>query len=199
MAMVFNTGQKCGEKALLKKENNNMSLQERKSGRAGPPDPPNFEFSSASGLSTITSWANMDLDQRSIASEPEVGDMQGEWRPGLDRRDVDRLTKARQDSSAIVEEIPSDKDSLSAFSVMCLLFNRMIGSGIFNSSGVVFYNTQSVGASLLMWLYGVVMALSGLVLYIDLGLTIPRWRFEDGIKISTPRSGGELPYVSGDP
>ena len=145
----------------------------------------------------------MDADERSVTSDPEPGNSHEptagngvRWRRGLDSRDVERLNQAKEDHSAIVEEIPVEKASLGAFSVACLLFNRMIGSGIFNSSSVVFYNTQSVGASLLMWLYGVVMALSGLVLYIELGLTIPRWQLRDGTKISTPRSGAELVYVS---
>ncbi|KAJ4307254.1 hypothetical protein N0V88_000635 [Collariella sp. IMI 366227] len=116
------------------------------------------------------------------------------WRRGLDPRDVARLNEASGDPSAIVEEVPVEEDSLGAYSVSCLLFNRMIGSGIFNSSAVVFYNTQSIGMSMLLWLYGVVLALSGLVLYIDLGLTVPRYELPDGTKISTPRSGGELPY-----
>jgi hypothetical protein len=144
----------------------------------------------------------MDQDQRSVTSDPERGSIPApaasngvRWRRGLDPRDVDRLNQAREDHSAIVEEIPVDKASLGAFSVACLLFNRMIGSGIFNSSTVVFYNTQSIGVSLLMWLYGVAMALSGLVLYIELGLTIPRYQLKDGTKISTPRSGAELVYV----
>lgn len=145
----------------------------------------------------------MDADQRSVISDPEPGNapepLSGNgvrWRRGLNPRDEDRLNQARGDQSAIVEEIPVEKASLGAFSVACLLFNRMIGSGIFNSSSVVFYNTQSIGVSLLMWLYGVIMALSGLVLYIELGLTIPRWQLSDGTKISTPRSGAELVYVS---
>jgi hypothetical protein len=145
----------------------------------------------------------MDADERSVTSDAEPGNLHEpaagngvRWRRGLDPRDEERLNQAREDHSAIVEEIPVAKASLGAFSVACLLFNRMIGSGIFNSSSVVFYNTQSIGASLLMWLYGVVMALSGLVLYIELGLTIPRWQLRDGTKISTPRSGAELVYVS---
>ncbi len=73
--------------------------------------------------------------------------------------------------------------------------NHQTGSGIFNSSTVIFHNTQSVGISLLMWLYGAIVALTGVVLYIELGLTIPRWSLKDGKKTSTPRSGGELPYV----
>ena len=70
------------------------------------------------------------------------------------------------------------------------------GTGIFNSASVVFVNTQSIGASLLLWVYGAVFALSGVVMYIELGLTIPRWPFgRNGEKISTPRSGDAMNYV----
>lgn len=123
---------------------------------------------------------------------PEAPD----WAPGLDPQDQQALYEAREDHDAIVEEIPSEKDSLGRFSVLCLIFNRMIGSGIFNASSQIFYNTQSVAVTLLLWLCGVAVALSGIILYIELGLTVPRWQRPDGTKISTPRSGGELPYVS---
>ena len=145
----------------------------------------------------------MDQDQLSVMSDAEPGGIPApatgdgvRWRRGLDPRDVDRLNQAREDHAAIVEEIPVDKAGLGAFSVACLLFNRLIGSGIFNSSSVIFYNTQSIGASLLIWLYGVIIALSGILLYIELGLTVPRWQLRDGTKISTPRSGAELVYVN---
>jgi len=146
----------------------------------------------------------MDPDQQSVTSDPEPGITPApaassngvRWRRGLNPEDVDRLNQAREDRSAIVEEIPVDSAGLGAFSVACLLCNRMIGSGVFNSSSVIFYNTQSVGASLLMWLYGSVMALSGIVLYIELGLTIPRYQLGNGTKVSTPRSGAELVYFN---
>ena len=71
------------------------------------------------------------------------------------------------------------------------------GTGVFNSAGIVFPNTQSIGLSLLLWVFGALFALSGVVVYIELGLTIPRWPFgPDGEKISTPRSGDALNYVS---
>lgn len=72
----------------------------------------------------------------------------------------------------------------------------MIGPGTFNSSSVILYTTQSIGVSLMMWVYGALMMLSGLVLYIELGLTVPRVRLDDWTMISTPRNGGELVYVS---
>lgn len=130
-------------------------------------------------------------------TQPEAApENETRWRRGLNQQDVDRLNRAEEDHSAIVEEIPLDKASLGAFSVLGLVFNRMTGSGIFNSSSVIFYNTQSIGVSLLIWLYGMVMAISGLILYIELGLTVPRWRLPNGIEMSTPRSGAELVYVS---
>lgn len=72
----------------------------------------------------------------------------------------------------------------------------MIGPNLFNSSSVIFSTTQSIGVSLMMWVYGALMMLSGLVLYIEFGLTVPRYRLQNGIKMSIPRSGGEFVYVS---
>ena len=71
----------------------------------------------------------------------------------------------------------------------------MIGSGIFSSSALIFYNTQSIGGSLMVWLYGVVSTMSGLLLYIELGLTIPNAYIQD-TTVPTPRNGAELIYVS---
>jgi hypothetical protein len=42
-----------------------------------------------------------------------------------------------------------------------------------------------------------VVALSGVVVYIQLGLSLPRWTLLDSTTIATPRSGGELPIVNG--
>src|SRR5215469_8904114 len=67
---------------------------------------------------------------------------------------------------------------------------------VFNSAGVVFPNTQSIGLSLILWVCGAIFALAGVIVYIELGLTIPRWPFgANGEKISTPRSGDALNYV----
>jgi hypothetical protein len=156
------------------------------------------------------------MDNRSIVSDAESGSGQSEeiWQqPGLDPEDQRALELAREDGDAIVEEIPTDSESLGWYSVLCLIFNRMIGeqrpclrlvhtpvltlrlgSGIFNSGFAVYKNTQSIGISLIIWMGAALIALSGVVLYIEMGLTIPRY-VRNGNKISTPRSGGELPYV----
>jgi len=46
----------------------------------------------------------------------------------------------------------------------------------------------------MLWVYGAVLTLCGIVVYIELGLTIPQYLLH-GRMIPTPRSGGELNYV----
>lgn len=78
----------------------------------------------------------------------------------------------------------------------CLIIDIWVGTGIFNSASIVFTNTQSIGLSLLLWAFGAILALSGVIVYIEYGLTIPRWPFGlNGEKISTPRSGDAKNYV----
>ncbi|KAK5654594.1 hypothetical protein OQA88_7224 [Cercophora sp. LCS_1] len=146
----------------------------------------------------MTSTGQQPIQGEPSSDEPVTGS-EGDtsWRPGLDPRDKARLTQARNEQSAIVEEIPTDNASLGWYSVSCLILNRLIGSGIFNSSSVIFSNTQSISISVFFWLYGLSMAISGTIVYIELGLTVPRYCLGDGSnKISVVRSGGELPYLN---
>jgi hypothetical protein len=55
--------------------------------------------------------------------------------------------------------------------------------------------TQSVGITLLFWLFGALTAMAGTVIYIDFGLTIPRHSI-DGKEEPVVRNGGDLNYVS---
>jgi hypothetical protein len=45
------------------------------------------------------------------------------------------------------------------------------------------------------WSVGAVVGMCGIVVFMELGLTLPLYRF-DGVELSVPRSGGELNYVS---
>jgi amino acid transporter len=136
-----------------------------------------------------------DHDPQPGNGQPGDSD-EDDWESGLDAQDRLALNQARADGDALVEEIPSAKDALGIFSVICLIYNRMIGSGIFNSAAVVFYNTQSIGLGILLWFCGALLTLSGMLIYIELGLSIPRWTQPNGTSIATPRSGGELPYLN---
>ena len=113
----------------------------------------------------------------------------------VDARDEARLDRAQNEDDAIIEEILTDSNGLGWISVACLIFNRMIGlssrnphhcapsltsplsrpgSGVFNSSAVVYSNTKSVGIASLLWLFGAAVAISGVIVYIELGLTLPQ-------------------------
>jgi hypothetical protein len=63
----------------------------------------------------------------------------------------------------------------------------------------VFNGTGSVGASLLMWSFGAVVATCGLLVWLELGLSVPLRNVQvmPGIfeRKSVPRSGGEKNYV----
>ncbi|RGP71626.1 high-affinity methionine permease [Fusarium longipes] len=102
----------------------------------------------------------------------------------------------------IYTSAPKEAFKLGYFDVMCLVLNRMIvadllgiaGTGIFNSPQRVMQGTRSTGASLLLWLAGVIYCLSGVHVYIEYGLNIPRYTI-NGVEQSVPRSGGDLNYL----
>ncbi|KAJ3530914.1 hypothetical protein NM208_g9108 [Fusarium decemcellulare] len=94
----------------------------------------------------------------------------------------------------IVTSAPAEAFKLGYFDVMCLVMNRMIGTGIFNSPGRVLQGTHSTGASLLLWMGGMIYCLSGVHVYIEYGLNVPRY-VVNGVEQSVPRSGGDLNYL----
>ena len=55
--------------------------------------------------------------------------------------------------------------------------------------------TQSVGVTLLLWFAGSVLAVAGIFMFIELGLSLPRHVIGNS-KEAIPKNGGELNYVS---
>lgn len=72
--------------------------------------------------------------------------------------------------------------------------NTAKGTGIFRTPGTVYNFTQSIPVSMAWWALGVVAAMAGIVAYMELGHTIPIYRFGDK-EVSVPRNGGELNYL----
>lgn len=97
-------------------------------------------------------------------------------------------------SDEIVTEAPAPRFRLTTLDVVCLVLNRMIGSGIFMTPHKVMEQTKSTGVALLFWFAGVLYALAGMHIYIEYGLNVPRVLF-GGREQSVPRSGGDLNYV----
>ncbi|KAI0336783.1 amino acid transporter [Cubamyces sp. BRFM 1775] len=70
--------------------------------------------------------------------------------------------------------VPEHRRQLGPFSAASLIFNRVIGTGIFATSSVILRSSGSVGLSLIMWLLGATVALCGTAVYIELGTGLPR-------------------------
>ena len=91
---------------------------------------------------------------------------------------------------------PRQSQRLGWVSVILIIANRMIGTGIFTTTTKVIQHTQSVGITFLFWLSGAVATVAGILVYMEFGLTTPRYFFSSyGRKISVPRNGGELHYL----
>jgi amino acid transporter len=82
---------------------------------------------------------------------------------------------------------------LGFFSVVFLIVNAVMGTGIFSTPSIVFKTVNSVGSALMLWLVGAILTLCGfgdtemvtnysLLVYLEYGLAIPK-------------SGGDKNYV----
>jgi hypothetical protein len=113
----------------------------------------------------------------------------------FDPIDYDRALANVQDGHGREEFAPTSEQKLGRFTIVSLHLNRSIGSGIFVTPAIILRGTGSVGASLLLWAAGAIISTSGLLVWLELGLSVPRQRVRDGSKKSVPRSGGEKNYV----
>ncbi|KAH8594199.1 high affinity methionine permease [Bisporella sp. PMI_857] len=96
--------------------------------------------------------------------------------------------------NTIITRAPEERFRLGYWSVIALVVNRVIGTGIFNSPSTVMRGTRSVGITHLFWTAGAVYTIAGSYLNIEFGLSTPRHKFE-GIEQGIPRSGGTLNYL----
>lgn len=122
-----------------------------------------------------------------------------QWQPRAEDNNSDddsMIRELRQTSASneIVTDAPAPRFRLTTTDVVCLVLNRMIGSGIFMTPQVVMKGTNSTGAALLLWFAGAIHSLAGMYVYIEYGLNVPRVVFQ-GVEQSVPRSGGDLHYV----
>ncbi|KAF7295442.1 High affinity methionine permease [Mycena indigotica] len=72
------------------------------------------------------------------------------------------------------DNIPKAKRKLGLFSAVFLVFNRVIGTGIYATPSVILRSSGSVGLALTMWLIGAIIAAAGTAVYVELGTGLPR-------------------------
>lgn len=102
--------------------------------------------------------------------------------------------------SVALKELPSDSNlsssvekpkksnidngkEIGVFSAIFLIVNRMIGTGIFATPSAIYRLSGSIGVSLIMWIVGFLIAVAGLMVYLEWGSAIPK-------------NGGEKNYLT---
>ncbi|KAL8786036.1 MAG: hypothetical protein Q9213_003019 [Squamulea squamosa] len=130
-----------------------------------------------------------------------------------DQRRVDEAEAEAEaaGNSKLLIRSPPDVQKLGSITVMCLILNRTIGAGIYVTPAIVLRATDSVGLSLLLWSFGAIFGMCGLLVWLELGMSIPKFQPPEqgtgsldgeGPYENVPRNGGEknyLEYIYKDP
>ncbi|KAF2163176.1 hypothetical protein M409DRAFT_37327 [Zasmidium cellare ATCC 36951] len=70
--------------------------------------------------------------------------------------------------------IAESKRQIGIVSASFLIFNRMVGTGIFATPSGILSLTGSVGLALFMWVAGMAIAAAGMAVYLEFGTALPR-------------------------
>ncbi|KAL4796726.1 amino acid/polyamine transporter I [Aspergillus venezuelensis] len=74
----------------------------------------------------------------------------------------------------IFDTTPDDRRQIGIVSASFLIFNRVIGTGIFATPSTILGLSGSVGLSLFMWVAGTLIAVAGTAVYLEWGTAIPK-------------------------
>jgi hypothetical protein len=78
------------------------------------------------------------------------------------------------DEGNVFETTPDSRRQIGVFSAIALIFNRVVGTGIFATPSTILSLSGSVGLALFMWVIGTIIALAGTAVYLEWGTAIPR-------------------------
>ncbi|RDA92293.1 hypothetical protein CP533_3279 [Ophiocordyceps camponoti-saundersi (nom. inval.)] len=101
----------------------------------------------------LSTWQQNDVVSPVEADEPQVSDA---------LLGVESQTYA----------LPEDR-KIGVGGAIFLIFNKVIGTGIFSTPSAIFAATGSVGTSLILWVVGAIIALCGMSVFLEFGLAIP--------------------------
>ncbi|KAJ7214391.1 APC amino acid permease [Mycena pura] len=82
--------------------------------------------------------------------------------------------EANDASGESFDNVPQVRRQLGLPSAAFLIFNRVIGTGIFATPSLILSSSGSVGVALLMWVLGALIAAAGTAVYVELGTGLPR-------------------------
>ncbi|KAG1747703.1 APC amino acid permease [Suillus lakei] len=82
----------------------------------------------------------------------------------------------------VFDNVPDTKKQIGLASAVMLIFNRVIGTGVFAAPSIILRSSGSVGMTFVMWILGALVASAGTAVYVEFGTGLPR-------------SGGEKTYM----
>ncbi|KAF8137080.1 APC amino acid permease [Boletus edulis] len=85
-------------------------------------------------------------------------------------------------TGSFTDDVPDNKRQLGLLSAASLIFNRMIGTGVFAAPSIILNSSGSVGMTFVMWILGALVSAAGTAVYVEFGTGLPR-------------SGGEKTYM----
>ncbi|KAF8838468.1 amino acid transporter [Paxillus ammoniavirescens] len=83
-------------------------------------------------------------------------------------------TEADANARTFVDDVPDAKRQLGLLSAISLIFNMVIGTGVFAGASIILNSAGSVGVTFVMWIIGAFVAAAGTAVYIELGTGLPR-------------------------
>lgn len=95
-----------------------------------------------------------------------------------------------------LEHAPAERVKIGKWTLVALILNRTIGSGIFLTPHKVLAGTGCVGGALFLWVIGALVSTCALYVWLECGLSMPQRivRGETEPR-GVPRSGGEKNFV----
>lgn len=95
-----------------------------------------------------------------------------------------------------LEYVPRDRNKIGKWTVVALILNRTIGSGIFLTPHRIFAGTGCVGGALLLWVLAAIISICGLYVWLECGLSMPQRVIHGTTEPrGVPRSGGEKNFL----
>ncbi|KAJ9192839.1 hypothetical protein DTO164E3_8190 [Paecilomyces variotii] len=74
----------------------------------------------------------------------------------------------------VFDQSPDSRRQIGVVTASFLIFNRIIGTGIFATPSAILSLTGSVGLALFIWVAGMVISLAGTAVYLEWGTAIPK-------------------------
>ncbi|TFL03428.1 high affinity methionine permease [Pterulicium gracile] len=94
--------------------------------------------------------------------------------PYTDRKQGELVAVTNASDDEHFDDVPQEKRQLGLVSVIFLIFNRIIGTGIFATPSSILRSAGSVGMAFILWLIGALIAAAGMAVYTEFGTGLPR-------------------------